>query len=255
MDERTTPPHASVASGAGAPEFQTAPPRFASTGSAVLLSADGTAAQLEEGVAGFQPATCDLAPMIAGVHSARFIIESKGLVGLFIGCAGGDFDALEQRSAWQTKDGWMLSIGSGFLAHNSGISEWVGKPADGEVGQGATIDLQLDIDRQTLDVSLNGKHRGAMVQRGMKDSSGAPVALLEPPIFWAVDLSQGSRVRIAKGHTARAVGPMMDIKPTPPLLGTSVGPPVDFNTSIGPPIVGSETDSVEGECTNECLGD
>ena len=243
MDENTAvPPHAAAVTSGGAPEFHTAPPRFTSAGSAVLLSANGTVAQLEEGTAGFQPATCELAPMIAGVHSVQLIIESKGLLGLFVGCAGGGFDALQQRSAWETNEGWMLSIGSGFLAHNSDTSEWVGKPADGEVQQGATIDLQLDIDRQTLDVSLNGKRRGVMVQRGMKSRAGVAVAPLEPPLFWAVDLSQGARVRIGK-RTVASVDLIVDAEATLETTrarGTSAGPPVGFAAGCTSPVANAQ---------------
>ena len=42
---------------------------------------------------------------------------------------------------------------------------------------------------------LNGERRGVMVQPGMKDKKGKPVAPLVGPLRWAADLEQAS-VRI-----------------------------------------------------------
>ena len=178
----------------GAPAFHSAPPKFTSAGPSVLVSADRSAAELEPSASGgFHPAACDQAPMIAGVHCVRFTVERKGLLGAFVGVVGGGFDASsgQRRASWECNEGWMFSIGSGYLVHDSDSSEWEGRPADGEVKQGDSIELLLDVGRQTLAVSLNGEWRGVMVQRGMTNRAGSPVAPLEPPLFWSVDVGLG----------------------------------------------------------------
>ena len=48
--------------------------------------------------------------------------------------------------------------------------------------------LLLDLDAAT--VWVNGVRKGVMVRPGMTDKDGQPVARLEGPLRWAVDLFQ-----------------------------------------------------------------
>ena len=57
---------------------------------------------------------------------------------------------------------------------------------------GAVQGLLLDCDAATLTVWLNGERKGIMVCPGMTDAEGQPVARLEGPLRWAVDLSTAS---------------------------------------------------------------
>ena len=52
--------------------------------------------------------------------------------------------------------------------------------------------LLLDCDAATLTVWVNGERKGVMVSPGMNDEEGVPVARLEGPLRWAVDLSSAS---------------------------------------------------------------
>ena len=55
----------------------------------------------------------------------------------------------------------------------------------------------LDCDAATLTVWVNGERKGVMVRPGMTDDDGEPVARLEGPLRWAVDLSPNVSVAIA----------------------------------------------------------
>ena len=68
--------------------------------------------------------------------------------------------------------------------------------------------LLLDLDAATVTVWVNGVRKGVMVRPGMTDVDGEPVARLEGPLRWAVDLV-GASVAIA--------GPLPS--PAPPALG------------------------------------
>ena len=57
--------------------------------------------------------------------------------------------------------------------------------------------LLLDLDAATLTVWVNGERKGVMARPGMTDDHGQPVARLEGPLRWAVDLSSESSVAIA----------------------------------------------------------
>ena len=57
--------------------------------------------------------------------------------------------------------------------------------------------LLLDCDAATLTVWVNGERKGVMVRPGMTDELGRPVARLEGPLRWAVDLSGSTSVAIA----------------------------------------------------------
>ena len=48
--------------------------------------------------------------------------------------------------------------------------------------------MLLDLDAATLTVWVNGERKGVIVQPGITDNSGRPVARLEGPLRWAVDL-------------------------------------------------------------------
>ena len=56
--------------------------------------------------------------------------------------------------------------------------------------------LLLDLDAATLAVWVNGQRKGVMVRPGMTNLDGEPVARLEGPLRWAVDLD-GASVAIA----------------------------------------------------------
>ena len=56
--------------------------------------------------------------------------------------------------------------------------------------------LLLDLDAATLTVWLNGERKGVMVRPGMTSRGGEPVARLDGPLRWAVDLYGGSSVAI-----------------------------------------------------------
>ena len=49
--------------------------------------------------------------------------------------------------------------------------------------------LLLDLDAATLTVWVNGERKGVAVRPGMTDLQGEPVARLEGPLRWAVDLT------------------------------------------------------------------
>ena len=46
----------------------------------------------------------------------------------------------------------------------------------------------LDCDAATLTVWVNGERKGVMVQPGMTDAFGGPVARLEGPLRWAAEI-------------------------------------------------------------------
>ena len=55
--------------------------------------------------------------------------------------------------------------------------------------------MLLDLDAATLTVWINGERKGVMVRPGMRRGltrSGDPVARLEGPLRWAVDLCRSS---------------------------------------------------------------
>ena len=48
--------------------------------------------------------------------------------------------------------------------------------------------LLLDVEAATLTVWVNGERKGVMLRPGMAFRSGEPVARLEGPLRWAVDM-------------------------------------------------------------------
>ena len=57
--------------------------------------------------------------------------------------------------------------------------------------------LLLDCDAATLTVWVNGERKGVVARPGMADLAGEPVARLEGPLRWAVDVGNGASVAIA----------------------------------------------------------
>ena len=56
--------------------------------------------------------------------------------------------------------------------------------------------LLLDLDAATLTVWGNGERKGVMVRPSMTNQFGEPVARLEGPLRWAVDVYGGASVAI-----------------------------------------------------------
>ncbi len=56
--------------------------------------------------------------------------------------------------------------------------------------------LVLDVGAGTLAVYANGRRLGTLVQPGMTNSLGEPVAPLHPPLRCAVSVGYGSEVAI-----------------------------------------------------------
>eukprot|EP01045_Picozoa_sp_COSAG04_P008570 COSAG04_NODE_477_length_13694_cov_3.632310_9_plen_66_part_00 len=56
--------------------------------------------------------------------------------------------------------------------------------------------MLLDCDAATLTVWVNGERKGVMARPGMTDNYGEPVARLEGPLRWAVDLRSSTSVAI-----------------------------------------------------------
>ena len=52
--------------------------------------------------------------------------------------------------------------------------------------------MLLDCDAATLTVWVNGERRGVMARPGMTSEYGEPVARLEGPLRWVVDLTRAS---------------------------------------------------------------
>ena len=52
--------------------------------------------------------------------------------------------------------------------------------------------MLLDCDAATLTVYVNDERKGVMVRPGMTSNSGHPMARLEGPLRWAVDLYDAS---------------------------------------------------------------
>ena len=67
--------------------------------------------------------------------------------------------------------------------------------------------LLLDCDAATLTVWVNGERKGVMVRPGMTNLDGEPVARLEGPLRWAVDLDGGGPGRATHASVAIA-GPL-----------------------------------------------
>ena len=56
--------------------------------------------------------------------------------------------------------------------------------------------LVLDVGAGTLAVYANGSRLGTMVQPGMTNEEGGPVAPLRPPLRWAVTVGGSQEVAI-----------------------------------------------------------
>ena len=102
--------------------------------------------------------------------------------------------------------GWALLTHDGDLYHAGGDSSWEGQPDELKEGDVlvrqpssaslmtrltscvAVQGLLLDLDAATLTVWVNGERKGVMARPGMTDHRGQPVARLEGPLRWAIDV-------------------------------------------------------------------
>ena len=57
--------------------------------------------------------------------------------------------------------------------------------------------LLLDLDAATLTVWVNGERKGVMARPGMTNQRGEPVARLQGPLRWVVDVAGYTSVAIA----------------------------------------------------------
>ena len=56
--------------------------------------------------------------------------------------------------------------------------------------------MLLDCDAATLTVWVNGERKGVALRPGMTNLGGEPVARLEGPLRWAVDVTGGTRAAV-----------------------------------------------------------
>ena len=157
----------------------------------------------------FQSAVCAEHPMVAGAHYVEMTLLEKGRSGASMGVVGQGFDAAGGGEAGASAEGWLLSTSSGFLNHAGRAGRWEGMPQRREIKQGDAVGLLLDLGQRTLSVYLNGARRGVMVAPGMKNGTamaslgmknrkGGAVAPLAGPLRWAVEVVDGSSVRIER---------------------------------------------------------
>jgi len=121
-----------------------------------------------------------------------------------------------------TPQGWMLSGLGGSLVHAGEFSEWDGQPYRNELKEGDVVGMLLDLDAATLTVWVNGERRGVMARPGMTSLSGKPVARLEGPLCWAVDLLDTKFVSLymdCSGYSSVEVERLLE---PVPLLGAPV---------------------------------
>ena len=129
-----------------------------------------------------------------------------------LGVVGAGFDPTGGGAAYKSPQGWMLSTNFGLLFHARRSRRWQGQPqGETKLKQGDVVvrlppvplsmcscivltslaaqGMLLDFDAATLTVWVNGERRGVMVRPGMANTDdGQPVARLEGPLRWAVDL-------------------------------------------------------------------
>jgi hypothetical protein len=144
---------------------------------------------------GEQSAVCAEHPMAEGAH----YVEMTPLEGYaVVGVVGQGFDAAGGGGAGVSVEGWMLCTLDGRLVHAGRQSNWEGRLQYDEIKQGDVVGLLMDLGQRTLSVYLNGARRGVMVAPGMKNWRGEAVAPLAGPLRWAVDVEQGTSVRIER---------------------------------------------------------
>ena len=161
---------------------------------------------------GYQSAVCTEHPMVAGAHYVEMTLLQAGRFGnAYMGVVGKSFDVARPRTmAPASAEGWVLNTEFGTLDHAGSGSNWEGMPQIGEIKRGDVVGLLLDLEQRTLSVYVNGARRGVMVAPRMKDRSGGAVASpLVDPLRWAVEVVDGSSVRIER-------------KPPPPEVAAAV---------------------------------
>ncbi len=145
-----------------------------------------------------------------------------------LGVVAAGFDPTTSGRTCACTEGWVLYTDDGTLYHAGNRSKWEGQPegvrgATGRVLKEGDVvvrlplrpcpvaalpltascvvqGLLLDCDAATLTVWVNGEPKGVMVRPGMTDDEDEPVARLEGPLRWAVDLSgygNGTSVAVA----------------------------------------------------------
>eukprot|EP01046_Picozoa_sp_COSAG06_P020768 COSAG06_NODE_1535_length_9155_cov_68.266343_2_plen_207_part_00 len=145
-----------------------------------------------------QSAVCAEHPMVAGAHYVEMTLLEECSKGACMGVVGQGFDVAGGGEASDSAEGWLLGTVFGDLRHGDGFSNWEGMPQEDEIKQGDVVGLLLDLGQRTLSVYLNGARRGVMVAPGMKNEEGEALATLAGPLRWAVDLDDGTSVRIER---------------------------------------------------------
>ena len=198
-----------MAAGAPTPRPGGLPPRplrFTAVHDWFELSEDGAVAARTWGA--WRSAVCDEHEMRRGRHYATFTLRTLG-GDTMLGVVGAGFDPSLGNKAQSSPQGWVLATHSGSLRHESRGSEWEGQPGN-ELKEGDVVvrnasalscrrhsrcraqGMLLDLDAATLTVWVNGERMGVMVRPGMTDRFGRPVARLEGPLRWAVDLNRAA---------------------------------------------------------------
>ena len=141
--------------------------------------------------------------MFSGTHHAEFTLVDEGgqqnwdNTGAHLGVVRAGFNVDGSGShAGDSQQGWMFPTRLGELLHAGRCSKWKGQPKRYSLHEGCIVGLLLDLDQQTLSVSLNGSWLGVMVAPGMRDWRGEAVAALEGPLCWAVDVGYDTAVQI-----------------------------------------------------------
>jgi len=152
-------------------------------------------------------------------------------LGLRVGVVGAGFHPTSDVPLALSNHCWSLSTRSGDLWHGGGVNNWEGQPRYKELKRGDVVvrlpppnpcppatlltllravqGLLLDLDATTLTVYVNGEWKGVMVRPGMmvylsddsdeddseddSDDRQHPVARLEGPLRWAVDVGSATR--------------------------------------------------------------
>ena len=140
--------------------------------------------------------------MVRGVHCAQFTCFREG--GAHVGVVGPGFDPSAGAPAHESADGWTMHMNSGRLCHAGANAHWEGQPIALELTDLDVVMLVLDLDAGTLTVWVNDKLRGLLVgpdsaMPSGRDGGAEPVAPLQGPLRWAVDV-WGASVQIDGPH-------------------------------------------------------
>lgn len=148
-------------------------------------------------------AVCGTIEMTTGVHYVEFCILRQQDCSAYLGVVGPDF-ATKPRKPEQgqgkllaipskfddthaSEDGWVFDTESGMHRHGQEETEWPGQPGYGDLKEGDTVGLRLDIEAGCMAVYVNGSRSGVMFQ-----------VALPKPLRWAVELVYGSSVRVER---------------------------------------------------------